>query len=74
MKNTVKANYFVGYRIAKCIKNHKISENFIFPYLKDLVHYILGEEEQKKMNKIPLLNNPIPQRIQISLMKLSRQL
>lgn len=64
LENAIEASYLVSYRIAKCGKNHTIAENLVLPCIKDVVRCMLGEDQEKKINNIPLSNNTISRRIQ----------
>ncbi|GBM24331.1 Zinc finger BED domain-containing protein 5 [Araneus ventricosus] len=52
----IEAAYRISYHIAKSVKNPIISENLVFPCIKDAIECMFGEDHVQKIKNIPLSN------------------
>lgn len=62
-ESLILASYHVAYRVAKAKKAHTIAENLIKPCTQDITRIVLGAEQAKKLDAVPLSNNTIQRRI-----------
>lgn len=73
-EKVIEASYEVSLLIAKDKKPHTIGETLIKPSILKATRIVLGEESQRKMDKIPLSNNSVQRRIDEMALNVKEQL
>lgn len=62
-KKAIEASFLVSYQIAKCGKPYNIAEELIFPATKSIVSCMLGEDQVKKLQSVPLSDTTLGRRV-----------
>ncbi|XP_027028706.2 SCAN domain-containing protein 3-like [Tachysurus fulvidraco] len=65
-ERALKASYFVAELVAKSKKSHIVAETLILPACKAIVNEMLGPDAAKEIAKVPLSDNTIARRTDMS--------
>uniref|UniRef100_K7F5A6 DUF4371 domain-containing protein n=1 Tax=Pelodiscus sinensis TaxID=13735 RepID=K7F5A6_PELSI len=71
--NAVRTAYIVAYEVVQAKKPHPIVEQLVFPYAKEMVQLVLGEEAARKLNDISISNDTVSRWINEISLNISEQ-
>ena len=70
----MEASFLVTQLIAQCKQPHTIAQSFVAPCCRKTIRSMLGENAAKEIQKIPLSNNTVSRRINVTAVDILEQL